>query len=136
MLGGILLGIFTPYEAGAVAAVYVAVVGVMLRPGSLRSYGEALVESGKMAAMVMFIIANASVLAWVMISQQIPQEAAAYVGSLAAQPIPCLLMTAALLIALSIFLEPPAILIAVVPIMLPIVNNAGIPPLQFGVVVI
>lgn len=135
VLGGILLGIFTPYEAGAVAAVYVAVAGVMLRPASLRSYGEALVEGGKMAAMVMFIIASASVLAWVMISQQIPQEAAAYVGSLAAQPIPCLLMTAALLIALSIFLEPPAILIAVVPIMLPIVNNAGVPPLQFGVVV-
>lgn len=135
VLGGILFGVFTPYEAGAVAAVYVAVVGVVLRPGSVRSYGEALVEGSKMAAMVMFIIANASVLAWVMISQQIPQEAAAYVGSLAAQPIPCLFMTAALLIALSIFLEPPAILIAVVPIMLPIVNNAGVSPLRFGVVV-
>jgi tripartite ATP-independent transporter DctM subunit len=135
VLGGILLGVFTPYEAGAVAAIYVAVVGLVLRPRSLLNYGKALVEGAKTSAMVMFIIANASVLAWVMIGQQIPQQVAGFVGGLTSQPVPILLMLCALLIGLSIFLEPPAILIAVVPILLPIVTGAGVPALQFGVIV-
>lgn len=135
VLGGILLGVFTPYEAGAIAAVYVAVAGMIIRPRSLWSYGAALIDGAKMASMVLFIIANASVLAWVVITQQIPQEAAAYVGHMTRQPVLILLVVSALLIALSIFLEPPAILIAVVPIMLPIIGRAGISAQQFGVVV-
>lgn len=56
-------------------------------------------------------------------------------GNMTHQPVLVLLMISALLIALSIFLEPPAILIAVVPILLPIIGRAGVPAQQFGVVV-
>ena len=135
VIGGILGGVFTPYEAGAVAAVYVAIVGALVRARSARSYGGALVDGAKTSAMVLFIIANASVLAWVLTSQQVPQTVATYVGSLTHQAIPTLALISVALIGLSIVLEPPAILIAVIPIMLPLVTSVGVPPLQFGVVV-
>lgn len=135
VIGGILGGVFTPYEAGAVAAVYVAIVGTIIRLRSVRSYGAALIDGAKTAAMVMFIIANASVLAWVLTSQQIPQHAAAYVDGLTHHAVPALMLISLVLIGLSIILEPPAILIAVVPIMLPIVSGFGVSSLQFGVIV-
>ncbi|MGH7121178.1 MAG: TRAP transporter large permease subunit [Acetobacteraceae bacterium] len=135
VLGGILFGVFTPYEAGAIAAVYVAIVGLILRPRTVLSYGGALLDGSKTAAMVMFIIANASILAWVMIGDQIPQTVAAYVASLTSQPIVILVLVSIVLIVLSVFLEPPAILIAVVPILLPIVAHVGTSPFHFGVIV-
>ena len=135
VIGGILGGVFTPYEAGAVAAVYVAIVGAMARARSARSYGGALVDGAKTSAMVLFIIANASVLAWVLTSQQVPQTVTTYVGSLTHQAVPTLALISVALIGLSIVLEPPAILIAVIPIMLPLVTSVGVPALQFGVVV-
>ena len=136
VLGGILLGVFTPYEAGAVAAVYVAVVGILkARRIPFAAFGKALVEGVKTAAMVLFIIANASIIAWVMIGDQIPQVVAARVAASSSNPIVVLILICLLLIALAIFLEPPAILIAVVPICLPIVQNVGVSPLHFGVVV-
>jgi tripartite ATP-independent transporter DctM subunit len=135
VLGGILFGVFTPYEAGAIAAVYVATVGLALRPRSVLAYGRAVVDGAGTAAMVMFIIANASILAWVMIGDQIPQSVAAYVASLTSQPSIILVLVSAVLIVLSVFLEPPAILIAVVPILLPIVTHVGTSPFHFGVIV-
>lgn len=135
VIGGILGGVFTPYEAGAIAAVYVALVGAIVGRRSVTGFGHALVEAGKTSAMVLFIIANASVLAWVLTTQQVPQEVTGYLAGLTREPTLVLIPIALALIGLSILLEPPAILIAVVPIMLPIVTSAGISPLQFGVVV-
>src|SRR5262249_30468002 len=66
VLGGILGGIFTPYEAGAIAAMYVASIA-LFSPNRGRTYVEGLIAGVKTAAMVMFIIANASIVAWVMI---------------------------------------------------------------------
>ncbi|MBN9067212.1 MAG: TRAP transporter large permease [Rhizobiales bacterium] len=96
---------------------------------------RAFVDSPKTAAMVLFIIANASILAWVLVGQQVPQEAALFVSSLTHHPVMIMLLVSVLLIALSIFLEPPAILITVVPVLLPVVTEAGVSDLQFGVIV-
>lgn len=134
VLGGILGGIFTPYEAGAVAAVYVAAVALLSGRG-WRMYGRALIAGASTAAMVMFIIANASIVAWVTIGSQIPQRVAASVALATHNPILVLILICILLSVLAIFLEPPAILIAVIPICMPIVQNAGVAPLHFGVIV-
>lgn len=134
VLGGILGGIFTPYEAGAVAAVYVALVALFSARG-WRTYGRALVAGASTAAMVMFIIANASIVAWVLIGSQIPQRVATSVALATHNPTLVLILICALLVVLAIFLEPPAILIAVIPICMPIVQNAGVAPLHFGVIV-
>jgi C4-dicarboxylate transporter DctM subunit len=85
--------------------------------------------------MVMFIIANAAVLAWVMITFRIPQSIVAPIESLTTSPVAVTLLVCLVLVALAIFLEPPAILIAVVPIVLPVVAAVGVDPLRFGVIV-
>ncbi len=136
VLGGILGGVFTPYEAGAVAVVYVLIVaGLSRKHRSIGAFGRALIGGVKTASMVMFIIANASIVAWIMIGNQVPQRAAAFVAGSTHNQISVLILICLLLIVLAIFLEPPAILIAVIPICLPIVQNVGVSPLHFGVIV-
>lgn len=136
VLGGILGGVFTPPEAGAAAAVYVFAVGLVGRArGSLRESVTALVEAAETTAMVMFIIANAGLMAWMMISFQIPQSVVASIEALTTNGTVVTLLVCLVLIALAVFLEPPAILIAVVPIVLPLVVALGVNPVHFGVIV-
>jgi hypothetical protein len=92
-------------------------------------------QAAETTAMVMFIIANAAVLAWVMITFRIPQSIVAPIESLTTSPVAVTLLVCLVLVALAIFLEPPAILIAVVPIVLPVVAAVGVDPLRFGVIV-
>lgn len=136
VLGGILGGVFTPPEAGATAAVYVFVVSLLSRSGNrLKAARTALLEAAETTAMVMFIIANAGVMAWMMISFQIPQSVVEGIESLTTNRTVVTLLLCLVLIALAIFLEPPAILIAVVPIVLPLVTALGGDPIHFGVIV-
>ncbi len=136
VLGGILGGVFTPPEAGATAAAYVFVVSLFggVRR-SFQAFRMALIEAAETTAMVMFIIANAAVMAWLMISFQIPQTVVASIESLTTNRTVVTLLICLVLIILAIFLEPPAILIAVVPIVLPLVTALGGDPVHFGVVV-
>lgn len=136
VLGGILGGIFTPSEAGSIAAVYVLLVGCnRLRHKGLRSVLGAFADAAETTAMVMFIIANAAVMAWMMISLRIPQSAVTTIKSLTTDRLVLVALICLLLIALAVFLEPPAILIAVVPIVLPVVTVAGVDAVHFGVLV-
>lgn len=136
VLGGILLGVFAPYEAGAIALFYVLLVGfvsnVHRHP---KHYGRAILQAVQTTAMVMFIIANATILAWVLVGFEVPQTIAATIAALSHNPVATLVLVSLFLVALSIFLEPPAILVAVVPIVLPLVQKVGVDAYHFGVVV-
>ncbi|KAI1693553.1 tripartite ATP-independent periplasmic transporter, dctM component domain-containing protein [Ditylenchus destructor] len=82
ILGGIYSGMFTPTEAAAVAAVYSAFVALFIyKDMQLRDCPKVLLESGRLAIMLMFIIANAMLFAHVLTTEQIPQEITAWVLS-------------------------------------------------------
>ena len=88
ILGGIYSGMFTPTEAAAVAAVYSAFVALFVyKDMSLRDCPKVLLESGRLAIMLMFIIANAMLFAHVLTTEQIPQEITAWVLSEGLTPI-------------------------------------------------
>lgn len=137
IVGGIRSGIFTPTEAAAVAAVYALLVGVFLyRSLGTRQVSRALYETATMSAGVMLIIATASMTAFVLGIENIPNTIAQALLSVTESPTLLLIMLNVVLLILGLFLEPLAALILAMPILNVIAPEIGIHPVQFGVMVV
>ncbi|MCX7156668.1 MAG: TRAP transporter large permease [Rhodocyclales bacterium] len=135
VLGGIYLGVFTPTEAAAVSAVYAFLVSVFVyRDLKWQDTGKVLVDSGRITIMLMFIISNAGLFAYVLTSLQIPQEITnAMIGANITPVMFLLLINVALLIAGN-FLEPTSIVLIMAPIIFPLSQRLGIDPIHLGII--
>jgi C4-dicarboxylate transporter, DctM subunit len=136
ILGGILGGIFTATEAGAIAAFWAIVMaGLLYRTISLRSFIDTLRISGQRSAMLMFIVATSTLLGWYMTNQRIPQEiATAILGISENYWVVLLTINLFFLVAGTIVHGTPAILM-LVPIFLPLADQLGIDRVHFGLIV-
>jgi tripartite ATP-independent transporter DctM subunit len=133
ILVGLRSGLVTATEAGVVACVYAILIGAFVyRELSLKAMTEALVSSAKMSAVVMFLAASAGVAAYYMMISGIPEILTSNLNVLVENP--GLLMFVMMLIVVVVGLAMdvvPSILI-LTPIMLPLVDAAGINPVVFG----
>lgn len=137
IIGGIRLNIFTPTEAGAVAILFVLVTGfVIYREMRLRHVYEALLETGRTTGSVLLVIMASSALAWVFSLEQVGQSLAVFLTDLAGNPVRLLLMMNLLFLVLGTVIEGNALLIVLVPILMPTVAAAGIDPVHFGIIII
>jgi C4-dicarboxylate transporter DctM subunit len=135
ILGGIYLGVFTPTEAAAVAAVYAFLVAVFIyRDIRLPDVPRVLTDSARITAMLMFIIANAYLFGFVLTTEQIPQLASAWITDLGLPPWGFLLAVNVLLLAAGNFMEPTSVILILVPILFPIAMELGIDPIHFGII--
>lgn len=136
ILGGILGGIFTATEAGAIAAFWAIVMaGLLYRTISLRSFIDTLRIAGQRSAMLMFIVATSTLLGWYMTNQRIPQEiATAILGISENYWVVLLTINLFFLVAGTIVHGTPAILM-LVPIFLPLADQLGIDRVHFGLIV-
>lgn len=137
ILGGIYGGVFTPTEAAAVAAVYALVVALFV----YRDLGPAdlprvLLDSGKVTVMLMFIIANAVLFAYVLTSEQIPQQIAAAILDAGLSPWMFLLVLNIILLVAGNFMEPSSIVLILAPIVFPIAMQLGIDPIHLGIIMV
>jgi tripartite ATP-independent transporter DctM subunit len=137
IIGGLKFGVFTPTEAAVVAAVYSLLVGMIvyreLRPDQLF---EAFLAAGKTTGVVMFLVAAAGVSAWLITIANIPAQ----LGSML-QPFMdnrTLLMVAmmALVLVVGTALDFVPTVLILTPVLMPIVQQAGIDPVYFGVLFI
>ncbi|RAK22067.1 tripartite ATP-independent transporter DctM subunit [Anoxybacillus vitaminiphilus] len=129
-------GIFTPTEAGVVAAVYALIVSLGYRELKLSDLPKVLVETAKTTGVVMFLASTAMVSAYVITVAQIPAELGALLGGLTENPTALLLMIMLLLFLVGCVMDlTPAILIFT-PVLLPLVQQAGIDPIYFGLLVV
>jgi C4-dicarboxylate transporter DctM subunit len=134
VLGGIYVGAFTPTEAAAVAAVYAFIVAVFIyRDLKLKDIFPVLLQSGRVIVMLMFIISNAGLFAYVLISQQIPQALTAAMASGNVQPWMFLLTINIAMLIAGNFMEPTSIVLIFAPIVFPIATRLGINPIHLGV---
>ncbi|WP_110947663.1 C4-dicarboxylate TRAP transporter large permease protein DctM [Pseudomonas bohemica] len=137
ILGGIYSGMFTPTEAAAVAAVYSAFVALFIyKDMRFRDCPKVLLESGRLAIMLMFIISNAILFAHVLTTEQIPQEITNWVISEGLTPIGFLIMVNIVLLVAGSFMEPSAITLILAPIFFPIAMKLGIDPIHLGIVMV
>jgi C4-dicarboxylate transporter, DctM subunit len=134
VLGGIYVGAFTPTEAAATSAVYAFIVAVFIyRDLKLTDIFPVLLQSGRVVVMLMFIISNAGLFAYVLTSQQIPQALTEAMARGNVQPWMFLLSINIAMLIAGNFMEPTSIVLIFAPIIFPIAMRLGINPIHLGV---
>ncbi|MBA4489303.1 TRAP transporter large permease [Paracoccus sp. S1E-3] len=135
IIGGISGGIFTPTESAAVALLAALFFGaVVFRELPLKKLPLIIDRTVTNTAIVLFLIMAAKVFGWVLTFNQVPQAVAAFIVSLTSDPLIFMLLIMAALMVVGMFLDGIAALIILTPILLPVaVQNYGIDPIQFGV---
>jgi C4-dicarboxylate transporter DctM subunit len=137
VLGGIYTGVFTPTEAASVSVVYAAFVGTFIyKDIKPRDYSKILSDSAAVAAMIMFIITAAAAFSWLLTAQQIPQGVAAWMNQAFTQPWMFLLAVNVLLLVVGCFMEPNSAILVLAPLFFPVVQQLGIDPIHFGILMI
>ena len=137
IIGGIVAGIFTPTEAGAIGAFYALVVAsVVYRELSWVGFTRAIVRSVHTTASVMFIIASASAFGWLMAYLRIPALFTQALLGLTSNKTVILLLINLLLLFLGMVMDMAPLIIIVTPILLPVVRAIGMHPVHFGVVLL
>ncbi|MCL6517436.1 TRAP transporter large permease [Alicyclobacillus sp.] len=135
ILGGILGGIFTPTEAAGVAVFAALIIGLFIyRQLNWRDLPRILVSAANQTAVVMLIIATSAVLGWYLTSDQVPQQLADAMLSLTSNKYAILLLLNIFFLIVGMFLHSTAAIIMLVPILMPLINNVGIDPVQFGLI--
>ncbi len=137
LLGGIYSGVMTPTEAAAVAAFYALVVSAILyRSVSFAEFFGALVSSGKSTASVGVLIAGALAFNYVIAREQLPVSVNAFITDLELSRIGFLIVVNLVFLVLGCILEAGALLLIVVPILIPTANALGIDLVHFGVILV
>jgi tripartite ATP-independent transporter DctM subunit len=135
IIGGIVGGIFTPSEAGAVAVAYVLVIGIFVyRTLTLERLLKASRESVIVLGATMLMIATAGIAQYLLALLQAADAVGAFFQAISSQPIVFLLLVNLLLLVLGCVMEVTAILVLMTPILVPILPKFGIEPVHFGVV--
>jgi tripartite ATP-independent transporter DctM subunit len=137
IVGGILLGIFSPTESAAAAALAALVIGRFIhRELDLGELPDILLRTAVNSTLVLFLIATANVFGWTIIFEGVPQRLTLWLTQLSSDPFVFMLLVNASLLLIGAFIDSIAALIVVVPLLLPIAQaNYGIDPFHFGVVV-
>lgn len=136
ILGGILGGLFTPTEAAAVGAAYMLLLGLAYRTVRLRDLPKVLVETVVTTGAIMLIVASAALLGYILAREQVPQHVAELVLGFTDDATVFMILTALLMLVLGTVIDPTAVLVLVVPILLPISSTFGVDPIVLGVLVI
>ena len=131
---GLKFGIFTPTEAGVVAAVYSFVIAVFVyRELKLSEIYSLFVTAAKITAVVMFLVACALVSAWLITVADMPAKLVAMFQPLVGSPTLLLLAMMALVIVVGTAMDMTPTILILTPVLMPLVLAAGIDPIYFGV---
>jgi tripartite ATP-independent transporter DctM subunit len=137
LIGGMLSGRFTPTEASAVAAVYVLLVGVFYyRAMPWRFVRQAAIDTVRATASILFIVAAAAMLGWILAVEQAPQMFAEWFGGVASSPLAMLLFVNLIFFVAGMFVDSTTATLLIVPIVAPSVVAAGVDPVHLGIVII
>ena len=133
ILGGIYGGIFTPTEAAAVSVFYALLVGtVIYREIGLKDLYMILRKSVLSSAVIMFIIANAGLFAFLLTRAGVPEAIGVWLQEVLKSPAMFLLGVNAALFIIGMFIETSAAILVLAPILAPVAIRFGIDPVHFG----
>jgi C4-dicarboxylate transporter DctM subunit len=136
ILGGIFGGWVTATEGAALAVIAALFIGMVIyREFKLRDLYRAIIDGAVQTAVVMLLVAASALLGLYLIESRVPQNLALSITELTENRYLILAMLNALFLVLGCFLHGAAAIILVVPIVMPIVELAGIDPVHFGLIV-
>ena len=137
ILVGLRMGVFTPTEAAVVAAVYAFFVATFvyreLRPRQLYAV---FLTAAKTTAVVMFLVAAAMVSAWLITVADLPSKVTALLAPFMGSPTLLLIAIMILCMVVGTALDMTPTILILTPVLMPVINQAGIDPVYFGVLFI
>lgn len=134
ILGGILAGIVTPTEAAAVAVGYALMLGfIVFRNLTLKDTYWLLFRSSVMMGIIALIMSCASVLAWIVAAEKVPEMVAKGFLSISENKYIILFLINAFLLVVGMVMDITAALIILGPILAPLAASCGVDPLHFGI---
>ena len=137
IIGGLKFGIFTPTEAAVCAVAYSFIVGMFIyRELKFSMLYGLMLQAAKTTAVVMFLVAAALVSAWLMTSANIPGETAKLLAPFMDNKILLMAMIMLLVLVVGTALDFAPTVLILTPVLMPIVKQAGIDPVYFGVLFI
>ena len=135
IFGGIYGGIFTPTEAAGVAVVYsLFVTTVVYRELGLLDLWRVVLSAAFLISQILVIVAAAGVYSWLLTTSGIPQQIIGEVNGLHLPPWALLLCINVILLVMGSVLEPPAAILIMTPLLLPVVQSIGVDPIHFGII--
>ncbi len=137
ILGGIYGGVFTPTEASVVAVFYALLVGLGIhRELGFKDLMPVLRKSVISSAVIMFIIANAGLFAFLITRAGIPDAIGMWLKEVLQSPGWFLLGVNAALFVIGMFIETSAAIIVLAPILVPVAIHFGVDPVHFGMIMV
>jgi len=135
IFGGIYGGIFTPTEAAGVAVIYSIVVTMFIyRDIGWRELWQITLSSVFLISQILIIVTAAGIYSWLLTTSGIPQHLVSGMEALKLHPWQTLLIVNLGLLLVGSFLEPPAAIMILTPLLLPLVQGAGVHPIHFGII--
>ncbi|MDP1740363.1 MAG: TRAP transporter large permease [Polaromonas sp.] len=137
LIGGMTTGIFTPTEGAIAACLWAMVLGLAwYRTLNWKMFVKVCLDTVETTATVLFIVAAASIFGWMLTATGVTAAISQWVLGFTKEPWVFLLLANALMLFVGCFLEPTAAITILVPILMPIVQQLGIDPVHFGLVMV
>jgi tripartite ATP-independent transporter DctM subunit len=137
IIGGMKFGIFTPTEAAVVAVVYSLLVGLFIyREIKLRDLYRITLNAAKTSSVVMFLVAAALVSAWLITVANIPAQMVQLMQPFLDNKMLLMAMLMLLVLVVGTALDFAPTVLILTPVLMPLVRQAGIDPVYFGVLFI
>ncbi len=135
ILGGIFGGIFTPTEASVIAVVYSLIVGFFIYKNmKLSSLYSVISDSVVATSSIMIILATSKVSSWIVVSDHLPEVLTKGILSLTTGSVGIFIMINIILLIIGCLMEANAAIVILTPVLIPLVTEIGMSPLQFGII--
>ncbi len=136
IVGGIMGGIVTPTEAGAIAVVYTFLLGIFYRKLNINEIGMCLQNTIYSTGVVMFMLAVARIFVWFITIEQIPNTLMTFVFSITTNKIVILFFVGVFILFLGMLATASANIVLVTPVLLPMLLPLGVDPIHLGVIIV
>lgn len=135
IVGGIIMGFFTPTEASVVAVIYSAILGGLIyRKIDFKGFRKVLYESASLASISLFCIGTASAFGWLLAYYRVPQELVNLLAGFGTGPIATGFIIALAFLGIGMFIDAIPAIIILGTILLPLASKAGIHPIHFAII--
>ncbi|SDG67062.1 TRAP transporter large permease subunit [Propionivibrio dicarboxylicus] len=137
ILGGLKTGVFTPTEAGVVAAFYALFVGMFIyKEIKFSQLYQLLLNAGKITAVVMLLVGAAMVSSWLITVADLPGQLAAMLEPFMGNKIMLMVIVMLLVVVVGTAMDLTPTILILTPVLMPVIKQAGIDPIYFGVIFI
>ena len=137
IIGGIVSGIFTPTESGAIAVIYALVIGMFVyKEFTYRELPRIFLKAASMTGMALLIVAGASIFRWLVAYEKFPKMIITFLTGLTDNKYVIMMLLVLFLLFVGMFIETLSATIICAPILMPVAAQYGIDPIQFALIMV